>query len=65
MHKFIYKPIKNKVDEIYKENTGRSFFENGNFDLSIELTVTAQTQEEADKIRMGVTDIRMWELVID
>lgn len=65
MPNFKYRPLVEKVDEVYKENTGRSFFENGEFDLSIELIVTADTEEQADKIRMGVTDIRMWELVQD
>lgn len=65
MLNFKYRPLPDKVDEIYKANTGRSFFENGEFNLSIELIVTAENEEQADKIRMGVTDIRMWELITD
>lgn len=65
MPNFKYKPISDKVDEIYKQHTGKSFFEDGHFDLNIELIVSADTEEQADKIRMGVTDMRMWELIQD
>lgn len=62
MTQFYYKPIKEKVDEIYKEHTNHSLFENGDFDLNATLIIEAETEEEAHRIRVGITDIRHWEL---
>ena len=67
MNKFHYKPIISKVEESYTEHTKLNIYEAlGNIDFSkATLMVEAETQEEADKIRMGMTDIRMWELITE
>jgi len=60
--KYYYKPIIEKVEEIYLQNAKKPFFENGNYDLNIAIVVDAQSEEESLQMRIGVTDIRMWEL---
>jgi hypothetical protein len=60
--KYYYKPIVEKVEEIYFENAKKDFFQNGRFDLNATVVVEAENEDEALKIRMGITDIRMWVL---
>ena len=62
MPKYYYKPIVDKVEEIYLQNAKKSFFENGKYDLNIVVVVEANSEEESLEMRKGVTDIRMWEL---
>jgi hypothetical protein len=60
--KYYYKPIVDKVEEIYLQNAKKPFFENGKYDLTITVVVEAKSEEESLQMRKGVTDIRMWEL---
>lgn len=67
MPKYIYKPIEERVYEVYKEHTDvdkSADFPNG---LTAELCVTADSEEEALQIRIMISDITAWELfeVID
>jgi hypothetical protein len=67
MPKYIYKPIEERVYEVYKEHTSvdrSGDFPNG---LTAELCVTADSEEEALQIRIMISDITAWELfeVID
>lgn len=64
MAKYTYKPIPEKVNEVYKENTKQDFFADGVIpaDMPIRVVVEAADIEEAKKYRIGVTDTRMWEL---
>jgi hypothetical protein len=61
MTKFHYRPILDKVKEIYLENAGSEFSVDQD-DFKATLIVEADSSEMADKIRTGITDITMWEL---
>jgi hypothetical protein len=60
--KYYYKPVVELVEKVYLENAKKEFFEDGRFDLDAELMVEAESEEDSLKIRMGLTDIRMWVL---
>lgn len=61
MTKFYYRPILDKVKEIYLENAGSEFMVDA-VDFNALLVVEADSADMADKIRTGITDITMWEL---
>jgi hypothetical protein len=61
MAKYYYKPIKDVVLESYKSNSGSELSAPSNFDEKVVLIVEADSEEIAEKIRIGITDIRMWE----
>lgn len=61
MTKYYYKPIKNVVLSSYQENSGHILDVPSDFDKSVTLIVEAETEELSEKIRTGITDIRMWE----
>lgn len=64
MSKYIYKIVLNSMEEIYLQNAGRVFF---NTDeerqaFNAELVIEADSPEQSLAMRIGMTDIRMWEL---
>jgi hypothetical protein len=60
--KYYYTAIKEVVDAMYKENTGVDFFADPEFELTLELVVTAENEDASRAMRIGVTDINMWKL---
>lgn len=64
MPRYTYKTFKPAIEETYIANTGKSVYDAlGNVDFdNIKVVVTAKDLDEADAIRKGVTDVRMWEL---
>jgi hypothetical protein len=64
MPKYTYKTIKPAVEEAYVFYSGVSVYDAlGDVDFdNIKVVVTAKDLDEAEAIRKGVTDIRMWEL---
>lgn len=64
MPKYIYKVLLQPMEDLYLQNAGRVFF---NTDeereaFNAELVVEADSPEQSLAIRIGMTDIRMWEL---
>lgn len=63
--KYTYIVDIDKMEETYRMHTQNDFFstpeERVNFNA--ELVIYADNEEEALKIRTGITDIRMWELL--
>ena len=64
MSKYIYKIVLESMEEIYLKNAGRIFF---NTDeerqaFNAELVIEADSPEQSLAMRIGMTDIRMWEL---
>jgi hypothetical protein len=43
-------------------HTGVDFFADPDFELAIEVVVTAENEDASRSMRIGVTDINMWEL---
>lgn len=62
MPKYYYKAIPEIVDAVYKHHTGVDFFADPEFELTLELVVTAENEEASRAMRIGVTDINMWRL---
>ena len=66
MPKYTYVPIKEVVEEQYLHHTNTDVYsilgQDVNFDKAT-LIVEADDEDQADRIRMGVTDIRMWKLI--
>ena len=62
MPKYYYKPIKDVVQSVYMHHTGVDFFADPDFELAIEVVVTAENEDASRSMRIGVTDINMWEL---
>ena len=68
MIKFKYKAIPSVTEETYLHNSNRDIYDALGKDLDltkITLIVEAENEEKSDKIRMAVTDVRMWELIND
>lgn len=63
MPKYYYKPVVALINEQYKVNAGVEFNPAIDIESNVRLVVEADTQEVADKSRIGYLDIRMWELV--
>ncbi len=63
--KYTYIVDLDKMEETYFEHTKQDFFESPEqrVKFNAELIINADSEEEALKIRMGMTDIRMWELL--
>ena len=61
MKKFTYRVIQDVALDFYKQN-GMTFEVDQELFNGL-LTIHADTEETADKIRMTYTDIRMWEKV--
>lgn len=64
MPKYIYKAIKSVVEESYMHHTNTSVYEAlGDVDFDkVRVVVDAKDIYEAEQIRKGVTDVRMWDL---
>lgn len=62
--KYTYDVIIDKMEEIYFGHTQTNFFANDEQrkKFNAKLVVEADTEEEAERMRMGMTDIRMWNL---
>lgn len=63
MPKYYYRPIKDVIFSTYQENSGTSLNVPPNFDENVVLIVEASTEELSESIRIGFTDIRMWEKI--
>lgn len=64
MPKYTYKAIKPVVEESYMQHAGINVYEAlGDVDFDkVRVIVDAKDVYEAEQIRKGVTDIRMWDL---
>ena len=62
MPKYYYKPIVSLINEVYQENAGVEFKPAIDIENNVRVVVEADTQDDADKSRIGYLDIRMWEL---
>lgn len=64
MSKYIYKIVLDSMEEIYLKNAGRVFFntEEERQAFNAELVIEADSPEQSLAMRIGMTDIRMWEL---
>lgn len=64
MPKYIYKVVKKVVEDSYMDNTSKNVYDVlGNVDFdNVKVIVEAKDIYEAESIRKGVTDIRMWDL---
>lgn len=68
MAKFKYNVIPSVAEEVYLHHTNKNIYDilGKNLDLTkITLIVEAENEEQSEKIRMAVTDLRMWELIKD
>ncbi len=65
MPKYIYKPILEKVKETYFSHTEVEYVTDVDIESNVRLVIEADTQELAEKARIGFIDVRMWELVED
>lgn len=65
MPKFYYKPIFEKIQEIYLVNAKKDYEPGFDIESNVRLVIEADTQELADLSRYGFVDIGMWELVQD
>jgi len=62
--KYTFKPIKHVIEQVYVEHTKTNIYDAlGNVDFDkVKVIVDAKDVYEAEQIRKGVTDIRMWDL---
>ena len=68
MAKFKYNVIPSVAEEVYLHHTNKNIYDilGKNLDLTkITLIVEAENEEQSEKIRMAVTDLRMWKLIKD
>ncbi len=63
--KYIYTVDLAKMEEVYFLNTQTNFFadEEERKKFNAELIVEADSEQESTRIRMGMTDINMWQLL--
>jgi hypothetical protein len=63
--KYTYIVDINKMEEVYLENAKKDFFESSEerSKFNAKLIIYADSEEQALKMRIGMTDIRMWELL--
>ena len=64
MPKYVYNVIIDAMEKIYFDNTNTEFFktEEDRKNFNAELIVDANNEQESEKIRIGMTDTRMWKL---
>lgn len=62
MPKFYYKPILEKVQELYLQNAKKEYIPGFDIEENVRLVIEADTEELADLSRYGFVDISMWEL---
>jgi hypothetical protein len=60
--KFYYKPILEKVQELYLQNAKKEYIPGFDIEENVRLVIEADTEELADLSRYGFVDISMWEL---
>jgi hypothetical protein len=62
--KYTYSVNLGKMEEVYFGHTKTDFFadDQQREKFNAELIVEADNEEEAERMRMGITDIRMWDL---
>jgi hypothetical protein len=60
--KYQYKPVLEKIKEIYLENAQKEYIPGFDVEANVRLVIEADTEELADLSRYGFVDIRMWEL---
>ena len=62
--KYIYEIDLDKMEEIYFEHTNRKFFSNeeDRQKFNVKIIVEADSEEESQNMRIGISDIRMWNL---
>jgi hypothetical protein len=63
--KYTYIVKLDKMEETYLLGTQTNFFENDEErnKFNAELIIYADSEEESYKMRTGMTDVRMWELI--
>lgn len=62
MPKFYYKPILEKVQELYLQNAKKEYIPGFDIEENVRLVIEAETEELADLSRYGFVDVSMWEL---
>ena len=64
MPKYYYKVDLDVMEKTYLENAKEYFFRNDDIRnrFNAELVVIADSEQESQRIREGITDIRMWVL---
>lgn len=62
MPKYFYKPILEKIQEIYLINAKQDYDAGFDIESNVRLIIEAENQDLADKSRWGFVDINMWEL---
>jgi len=64
MPKYYYKVDLNVMEKTYLKNAREYFFKNDDIRnrFNAELVVIADSEQESQRIREGITDIRMWVL---
>jgi hypothetical protein len=60
--KYKYKPVLEKIKEIYLENAQKEYIPGFDVEANVRLVIESDTEELADLSRYGFVDIRMWEL---
>ena len=60
--KFYYKPVLEKVQEAYLANAQTDYVSLIDIESNVRLVIEADSEEDADKARIGFVDIRMWDL---
>jgi hypothetical protein len=63
--KYIYTVDLERMEELYFSNTQTNFFadDEERSKFNAKLIVEADTEDEALRMRMGMTDINMWKLI--
>jgi hypothetical protein len=63
--KYVYAVVIDKMEETYFSHTNTDFFSDpaDRDKFNAELVIYADNEEDSLKIRTGITDIRMWELL--
>ena len=62
MFKYTYRPNSGHIAKTYKFHTGVDIFENGEYEIPVELVVIAANEEECLQHRIKLSDITHWEL---
>ena len=62
MPKYYYNPVKEVVQATYLEHTGVDLFADESYEVNVQLVVNAKDEADSEKMRISITDIRMWEL---
>lgn len=65
MPKYIYKPVVDKIKEVYLENAKQEYNPGFDIESTVRLVIEADSEADADQARIGFIDIRMWELLED